>query len=66
MYGIKHFVHFVERGMSVTAILITLLQGQPHAKMADDKFLRDKPTQEIHQTDSGKPKQKRRACYLLL
>ena len=32
----------------ITAILITLPHGQPHAKMANDYFLRDKPTKEIH------------------
>ena len=31
MYGMTHFVHSVERGLSVTAILITLPHGQPHA-----------------------------------
>ena len=48
MYGMTHFVHSVERGLSVTAILITLPHGQPHAKMANDKFLRVKSTQEMH------------------
>ena len=54
MYGgMTHFVHSVERGLSVTAILITLPHGQPHEKMANDKYLRDKPTQEIHQTQEN-------------
>ena len=66
MYGMTHFEHSVDRGLSVTAILITSPHGQPHAKMANDEFLRDKPALEIHQSDSGKPEQKRRACYLLL
>ena len=28
MYGMTHFVHSIERGLSVTAILITLPNGQ--------------------------------------
>ena len=36
MNGMTRFVHSVERGLSVTAILITLPHGQPHAKMAND------------------------------
>ena len=33
MYGgMTHFVHSVERALSVTAILITLPHGQPHRK----------------------------------
>ena len=53
MYGMTHFVHSVEKGLSVTAILITLPHGQPHEKMASDLFLRVKPTQEIHQTQEN-------------
>ena len=45
MCGTTHFVHSVERGLSVTAILITLPHEQPHANMANDEFLRDKPVQ---------------------
>ena len=45
---------------------ITLPHGQPHAKMANNSFVHDKPIREMHQIDSGKPEQKSRACYLLL
>ena len=34
--GMTHFVHSVERGLSVTAILITLPHVQRHAKMVND------------------------------
>ena len=64
MYDITQFVHSVERGLSVTAILITLPHGQHMQKWPMINF--NKPAQEVHQTDSGKPEQKRRACYLLL
>ena len=45
----------------MTSILITLPHGQPHAKMANDYFLRDKPAQEIHQTQETRVEE---ACML--
>ena len=59
MYGMTHFVHSIERGLSVTAILITL----PHAKMGNDKFLHDKPTQEIHETQENLSRRGVHAIY---